>query len=225
MMAKTHRAGAILTGVLVSKHFINNDVMTTCISLISLFPGVVFGSLLPDIDKKESYIGRRFWFVTWPIYFLRMILKLIIKITPSKTGKSIIKKIYKNTGHRYICHSIITWLFLFICFLLFSLSLKELLPPKELNLHIISFNLERIVEIFAFTFSFGVSIGMLSHLLLDLPTEDGIALLAPFIDFKIRLPLIHIKVSGFTEQIVFLSIVLLTFYKGYEMLSQLIIRI
>jgi len=31
---------------------------------------VLFGSLFPDIDEPNSYIGRRFWFMSWPIKLL-----------------------------------------------------------------------------------------------------------------------------------------------------------
>jgi inner membrane protein len=36
---------------------------------------IVVGALFPDIDEPKSYIGRRFWFMSWPI-------KLLSKIMP-----------------------------------------------------------------------------------------------------------------------------------------------
>jgi len=38
---------------------------------------VLFGSLFPDIDEPNSYIGRKFWFMSWPIKFLSHILPFL----------------------------------------------------------------------------------------------------------------------------------------------------
>ena len=35
---------------------------------------VLLGSLFPDIDEPKSYIGRRFWFMSWPIKLLSHII-------------------------------------------------------------------------------------------------------------------------------------------------------
>lgn len=77
----------IITGIAVgtilsSKLTLNPINSLLCVSCC------VLGSLLPDIDTPNSYIGRRFKLISYPIY--------------------------KSFGHRTITHSLLLWTLLLI---------------------------------------------------------------------------------------------------------------
>lgn len=196
MMGKTHKVGGILAGLVVSKFFFTADFISTGIYTVSLMSGSILGSLLPDIDKKESTIGRVLWFISWPIYLLRMILKLLTRILPGLIKKPFMK-LDNCLAHRGIAHSILTWLSLSAC-LWFGQSF--------INITVLSWVKETsgvetlLLRNGIFAFSCGVSIGMISHIFLDLFTDDGEALLLPISNFKFKIPLI--KTGGFLEVVV-----------------------
>lgn len=64
MTAKGHIALSLLAAIPTSS--IIEDYNNKFIFLIA----VVFGSLLPDIDEPNSYIGRRFSFIAYPLKIL-----------------------------------------------------------------------------------------------------------------------------------------------------------
>ena len=90
-------------------------------------------------------------------------------------------------GHRSFTHSI-----------LFLLIVKALLQAIHAN--------EAIV--------YGLLAGMVSHLLLDMATKNGIKLFFP-ISIRIRLPL-TIRTGSKWEDIIFAVLSLMTIYFGYE---------
>ncbi len=63
MMFKTHFALGFLIGLL-SLNFINTSHRLIFVFLIALF------SSLPDIDHPKSKIGRKFFFISWPIHLI-----------------------------------------------------------------------------------------------------------------------------------------------------------
>lgn len=109
MMGKTHVAGGFLFGSAASllvqntlPHITSEHEMLFCVST------AIFSSMcarLPDIDEKDSTIGRRLWFISWPIYLLQLIFKI-----PSLLGIKAFKNTSKVVGHRGFTHYPSTWL-------------------------------------------------------------------------------------------------------------------
>lgn len=83
MNYKTHINGGVLVGLYVSIQMINKPVISTGI----LMGGAFVGSLLPDIDHKNSYIGKKV--------------------------KTASKAINKLAGHRNLFHAPLIYLFLY----------------------------------------------------------------------------------------------------------------
>ena len=83
MNYKTHFNGGILIGLYASSKMINPPLISTAIFL----GGAAIGSLLPDIDHKNSYIGKK----------TRVVSKTINKLA----------------GHRKLFHAPLFYLFLY----------------------------------------------------------------------------------------------------------------
>ncbi len=201
MMGRTHKVGGALTGIVISRFFYTDDLMITGICFASLVCGSILGSLLPDIDKKESTIGRSLWFISWPIYFVRLIIKLLSYILPGR-AKKFFKNLDKDLSHRGIAHSLITWAVLTT--ILWQCSLN-LLPGIPL-----------VLQISISKFLLGVSLGMLSHIILDMLTNNGVALFSPVTNVKIKIPLINIRTGGFVESFLRVIMCLLFFVILYN---------
>ncbi|MGE6487536.1 metal-dependent hydrolase [Paenisporosarcina sp. NPDC076898] len=108
----------------------------------------------------------------------------------SKIGRTfplISKLINVIFGHRSFTHS-----------LLFLLIISLLLKSFVTN--------EAVTE--------GILIGMVSHLVLDMMTRNGIKLLFPF-KIRVRFPLTT-RTGGTVESLVFAALSVLTVYFGYE---------
>ena len=198
MMGKTHKIGGALAGVAVSRILYSGDYATVG-AYASLIIGSVLGSLLPDIDKKESTIGRILWFISWPIFLLRITFRLLARILPGALKRHL-KEIDEDLGHRGIAHSLITWL-VFSVILYFSQSfilrnLTEIIDifSKEIVIDPV------MIKVNIFAFLFGVSVGMLSHILLDIFTNSGVAIFSPFIDKKIKV--CSIKTGSIAESVI-----------------------
>ena len=85
MNYKTHINGGILLGLYVTSQMTDIQIVSTS---TAIFLGAsVFGSLLPDIDHKSSYIGRR--------------------------AKTVSKAINKLAGHRKLFHAPLLYLILY----------------------------------------------------------------------------------------------------------------
>lgn len=85
MNYKTHINGGILLGLYAISQMANNQLIST--PTVIFFSGSVLGSLLPDIDHKSSYIGKR--------------------------AKSVSKAINKLAGHRKLFHAPLIYLLLY----------------------------------------------------------------------------------------------------------------
>jgi inner membrane protein len=112
--------------------------------------GVVLGSLLPDIDHPNSYIGRRSF--------------------------GLANIIYNLCGHRGITHSLIMWILIFF--------------PAMVLFHP---NL----------FVLGLTIGYFAHILGDCFSVSGVAVLYPFSQEKLPVPITY-KTGGFGETLIFI---------------------
>ncbi|WP_152182879.1 metal-dependent hydrolase [Sulfurimonas indica] len=65
MTAKGHMALASVSALVIIEYCLDiacNDIET--IDLIAFYFSVIFGSLAPDIDESESYIGRRLYAIS-----------------------------------------------------------------------------------------------------------------------------------------------------------------
>lgn len=224
MMRKTHKTGGVLVGVAACDMFLQKNVIITCIYVIVLINGSVLGSLLPDIDKKESTIGRKLWFISWPIYFFRLIIKLCSIISP-RIFRPFFNKVHKNTGHRYLAHSLITWGILSFWFMWGSFTLAHYISSMvQFNFSMNSIDTNDVIRKGLYAFSLGISLGMFSHIILDLMTKEGIAIFAPIFDKRFKFPF-HIPTNGFREKIVRIIMTILIPIVGYIILFPYVIDI
>lgn len=164
MMGKTHVAGGLLFGatasLIVQKNFpeiISQNEMLFCISTAILSS---MCARLPDIDKKESTIGRKLWFLSWPIYLLQCIVKI-----PAMLGINIFKRASKGIDHRGFTHYPTTWLAITIM-------------AAVLGRTIYKSNLTSFTQTFLISCTISLSIGILSHLAYDF-ISGKIKLFAP----------------------------------------------
>ncbi|MEK4426188.1 metal-dependent hydrolase [Solibacillus sp. FSL K6-1523] len=103
------------------------------------------------------------------------------------------KVVNKLFGHRSFTHSL---LFLFCI----AMLMNTFVPYK--------------------TFTIGLLLGMISHLILDMGTRQGIKLFFP-IKIRVRLPL-TIKTGGKVEQVIFAALCVLSLYFSYEMIMDIV---
>lgn len=85
MNYKTHINGGILLGLYATSQMKNIPIISS--STVIFLGGSILGSLLPDIDHKSSYIGRR--------------------------TKPVSKAINKFAGHRKLFHAPLLYIFLY----------------------------------------------------------------------------------------------------------------
>lgn len=136
MRYRTHIAGGLALGYLALNKvpLLNIDPSDTKAFLI-VTTGVILGSLIPDIDCKNSYISKR-----------------------ARLTSCVARKAFK---HRGFTHSIVGALVM-------PLTLFFILQQTNINsMHIKSF-----VRSF--------SVGIISHILLDVITIEGVSLFYPF---------------------------------------------
>lgn len=184
-MGKTHKIGGLFAGVLVSSYLVSDDFVVSCVSVGTVMLGSVLGSWLPDIDKKESTIGRKLWFISWPIYFFRLLVYIAAVVIPKKFDKPWFR-FYKNMGHRGISHSFITLIILSFGF--------------QYLYNLISWDGKYFLSKVVYSLLVGVTVGMFSHIILDLFTTQGVALLCPFFNFRFKIPVV--RTNSVREKIV-----------------------
>lgn len=179
MNYKAHSVGGICTGLAFSiatmpqeNQFLYTAVITT---------SALLGSLLPDVDEPNSFIGKKVW-----------LLSKIIKFT---------------TGHRGIFHTIIIS---FIFPLIYYLT-----KDNELFLKYSWFPyLNTII---------GLTIGYLSHLLMDAMTEMGVPLLWPITKRKISIMKLKTNRHEWIAIAMFVCLVIIVFFlKNIEPLKILL---
>lgn len=216
MMGTTHKVGGLLASTAMAKAFFTEDILATGLSIASLQFGSILGSLLNDIDKKESTIGRELWFISWPIYFFRLITKLLIKLFGLKILrpiggrkiKKVLQKIYCMLGHRFLTHSIITWL-------VFSIALF-------VGLKVVYPNTPEILLVMLLPFLVGVSIGILSHIALDFLTDEKEAIFSPITEKKYGLGII--RTGGFLESVLRVIMIVVTIVVGFDTVKTYLLR-
>ncbi|WP_238918751.1 metal-dependent hydrolase [Clostridium sp. YIM B02555] len=83
MNFKTHINGGVLIGLYIGSQITKNDILSAGV----FFGGTIIGSLFPDIDHRNSYIGKK--------------------------AKGISKTINKLAGHRKLFHAPLMYLLLY----------------------------------------------------------------------------------------------------------------
>lgn len=169
MMSKTHKSISLATCSTILCIASTRSSMTidtsNAVFLICGAAGAVIGSLICDIDEPNSTIGRKLWFITFPIALIKFLISLISLFCYGKFGK-LLDNINKSVDHRGITHSIITWISLNMCYaLLYRYFYLHSNTPFPFYLGI---------------FLLCVSIGNLTHLIADFCSGNGIPLLEPF---------------------------------------------
>lgn len=108
MNYKTHINGGILAGLYASTQMNNLTLISTGV----LLGGTFLGSILPDIDHKNSYIGKK--------------------------AKTVSKAINKLAGHRKLFHAPLVYLFLYSTGLGMTSNVLTLLGIKGLFFGVLS---------------------------------------------------------------------------------------
>lgn len=68
MNYKTHRLGGVCAGFLVSNIMFQGDFSVEKFMLSSVFiTGSYIGSMIPDIDHPNSFIGKKFKIISWSV--------------------------------------------------------------------------------------------------------------------------------------------------------------
>lgn len=173
MTKETHSAGGYLFAALLFNSFITTylvdyNILYKLLLSIICFQFANLGSLLPDLDTKKSYMGKKCPYLS--------------------------KFISKRCKHRGFTHSL---LFL----ILLNTLLKFIIYVGENNIILICA-------------SYGIFIGYISHIVLDLFTYEGVDLFFP-LGFNIKLS--RIKTSSKIEKhiyrvIKFISINFILYY-------------
>lgn len=201
MKGKTHRAGGICFGIVTATCLwgIPETPIETAMA-VTLVAGSSFGSLLPDIDHHNSTITnqikrgfRNAW--EFPLRLLgfkpkrRKPKKSIHSRETDQKQQKRNRNLPKALRHRGITHSPFLVMLVFLLLLLLYPGFSPWFQP------------------FYFMLCFGLFVGMLSHLVLDGLTKDGIPLLAPITYKRFRFMRLT---TGKHEFLVLLLMVILT---------------
>lgn len=171
MNGKTHRAGGICFGIATAVCLWGVPQTPSEAALaVTLIAGSSVGSLLPDIDHHNSTITNQLKrgcrdILEFPLRLLgfkpkrRKVKKKRPKQDNSQRKRDARRP--KAFRHRGITHSPFLIMLVFLLLLLLYPGFKPWFQP------------------YYFMLSFGLFVGMVSHLFLDALTKDGIPLLAP----------------------------------------------
>ncbi|PLS19714.1 hypothetical protein CVD28_04690 [Bacillus sp. M6-12] len=190
MNFKTHVIGGISTGVIANEfliqHTSSGDTATQMLMSSIFVAGSVIGSILPDIDHRGSYLGRRMRIVSTPLTVAGEVTKQVKKVTNTVTGKK--GSTSTIISHRGITHTPLLLMGV-VAFLLFISR---------------TFMTGMATDLFSYM-SIGLGFGIASHIFLDCLTKGGAPLLYPLTSKKFSfLPL---TTGGFLEGVVGLVII------------------
>lgn len=186
MMAATHRLGGIAAGTALAA-ILKVDVAETGI----LLAGAVLGSLLPDIDNRNSTISYKIPLVSLLVTVGQAAIRGISSLFPRKQ-KNYIRSLI---GHRGLTHSL----------------LAAVLLPLPVAAICLSAGFSRI----GLYVTVGLLGGMLSHLLFDM-LAGGAPLFMPFTTKRVVLA--KIKTGGLIEWLFRLLLVAVFVYFGMEVI-------
>lgn len=186
MMAATHRLGGIAAGTALAA-ILKVDVAETGI----LLAGAVLGSLLPDIDNRNSTISYKIPLVSLLVTVGQAAIRGISSLFPRKQ-KNYIRSLI---GHRGLTHSL----------------LAAVLLPLPVAAICLSAGFSRI----GLYVAAGLLGGMLSHLLFDM-LAGGAPLFMPFTTKRVVLA--KMKTGGLIEWLFRLLLVAVFVYFGMEVI-------
>jgi inner membrane protein len=146
MMYKTHIASSLAVGAGIA------NIIAIPFS-IGYVAGLTLGSLLPDIDEPNSYLGRRSLGISYLIH--------------------------KKLGHRGLTHSLAAW----IVFSVYCCILPN-------------------------SFTLGLSMGYLFHIIGDFFSVTSVPLLSPFHEYRPQKMLFSYRTGSFTEEIIKITSIL-----------------
>ncbi|WWR14690.1 metal-dependent hydrolase [Lachnospiraceae bacterium JLR.KK008] len=173
MMAASHRLGGVAAGMLTAGILTSPDDVAGKAVLLS---AAVLGSLIPDIDHPRSSISRRHRGISVAVGIFQTLLRGLGNLLPRRQEQYV----RGAAGHRGASHSLFMAV---LCTLLVSAGAIALPAWKET----------------VFLASWGVGVGVLSHLFLDM-LAGGVSLLFPF-TMK-RITLARIRTGGPLEWMV-----------------------
>lgn len=186
MMAATHRLGGIAAGTALAA-ILKVDMAETGI----LLAGAVLGSLLPDIDNRNSTISYKIPLVSLLVTVGQAAIRGISSLFPRKQ-KNYIRSLI---GHRGLTHSL----------------LAAVLLPLPVAAICLSAGFSRI----GLYVAAGLLGGMLSHLLFDM-LAGGAPLFMPFTTKRVVLA--KMKTGGLIEWLFRLLLVAVFVYFGMEVI-------
>lgn len=187
MMGNTHGACGALIGLGVSAAAApfmpaTSSLMTIGFTLTSMMIGNLAGRI-PDIDEPGSTVSRYLWFIAIPIQLFRLLIAVVgYFLLPKKVRK----KILKDTGHRYLTHTLFMLCLIWISLIIGSLYLKEIIPPTSM--------------FFIYAWMIIFFLGMCSHIVLDM-ISGTVPLLSPFNEKRYGAAE-RITIDGFREAII-----------------------
>ncbi len=187
MTAPTHRLGGIAAGVVTAYVITPDDICSTAL----LITGAILGSLVPDIDNRNSSISRKWRLISFFITAGQYIIRVISYLLPKKQAKYVRSLI----GHRGLTHSLMAAIIIPLCIL----GIGTLLGWENLSVYA----------------ALGVGVGILSHLLFDI-FANGVPLFMPF-SIK-RVCLAHIKTGGVTEWLFRVTLIIIFISLGLEVI-------
>lgn len=188
MMASTHRLGGIAAGTVMAVILHTNNIYESGL----LLSAAVLGSIVPDIDNRNSSISRRYSFVSLLVTVGQSVIRCFAKLLPRKQ-ENYIKSLI---GHRGITHSMIPVI---------------LIPGFLIGIGY-GTGYGRMSSLLAS----GLGVGILSHLLFDM-FAGGVPLLLPFTTKRVYLA--KIKTGGTIEWIFRGLLVVILIYFGLEVIE------
>ena len=197
MEYRTHRYGGMCAGAIAATamygtsylHLDNIDPHYIINASILIGAGAI-GSLIPDIDHQNSYISKRNPILAFIVKLLlgianfitKIILSLCFWISPTRK-----KAILAGTEHRGIFHTLLMVILIYLLFGILTAYFGE----------------------FGYLLQIGLTVGYLSHILVDMLTKGGVMLLYPAITFKFHYPFIRLT-TGKHETIAAIIITIVT---------------
>lgn len=173
MQGKTHRIGGALSALLGFTILESNGMLlpnvNPFIQLTIIYPFALYGSIMSDLDHGDQSIPAKD-----PISVgINKVLHLTSGIR-KKSGKSIpILNIFDAKHRSWQTHSAL-FLFLFIGLWVWLLSSGGFVPNAAITMDAVSLSIIKLVLT-------GLLLGLISHLLLDAITPEGIWFLIPTI--------------------------------------------
>lgn len=186
MMATTHRLGGLAAGTALAA-LLQADLEASGI----LLAGALLGSLIPDIDNKQSSISRKWPLAGWAVSAGQTIIRGISWLLPRKPRNYIRSLI----GHRGLTHSLMP---------VIVLPLLVMLAGKGIGY----------VGMGKYAAA-GLAGGILSHLILDM-LAGGVPLFIPF--STKRFCLAKIKTGGAAEWLFRAAILVIFLFCGLEVI-------